>query len=65
MQVLYTILFIVYSIASYKAINYVVYRNVVQVGSFVEIVIKRWLFGVTFGIILIPIAIIKYLLSSR
>ncbi len=58
-------LFIVYAVIAYWAAGVVIYENKVIIHTFGTYFIQRLCYGIFFGIILIPVAIIKRLLSNR
>lgn len=63
MDVIAGILMLAYVALGYWATGETIYANKIIFHEFGELFLRRLLFGIMFGIILIPIAIIKTLLS--
>lgn len=58
-----TILFLLYVVVGYWATGLTIYANKIVIHAFGELFMQRLIFGVLFGWILIPIALIKVILS--
>lgn len=59
------ILGILYVILGYWAMGVTVYANKIRIGSASDLFFSRFVFGMIFGWILIPIAILKVIFFSK
>lgn len=59
------ILFVAYIVLGYWAVGQTIYANKILIGTTSAIMTKKLVLGMAFGFFLIPIAIIKLILSSR
>ena len=59
------IIVIIYSALAYWAVGETIYKNKIVFHSFGQLFLQKMVLGFTFGVILIPIAVIKYFLSRK
>ena len=57
-----TIIFLIYAIAGYWATGQTIYANKIIFHAFGELFMRRLIFGIFLGWILIPVAILKNIL---
>ncbi len=65
MEVLATIIFIIYIAAGWWAANRTIYANRVIFGQYLNILVQKFFVVFLFGWLLIPIALIKTFLLGR
>lgn len=54
---------IVYFVLAYWAVGETVYKNKIRIGRPFDLFLQRLVLGTVFGVVLIPVAIIKKLLT--
>ena len=59
------VLIILYGILGYWAAGKTIYRNYIMIGNIHSIIAKKLTTGIFFGWILIPVAIIMYIIENK